>query len=200
MTGNILALIAATMVLVLIPGPNVALIVATSLQRGFRSGFLTVLGTTTGVAIQLALVVAGMAAAIEYAATTLYWMKWLGVAYLLYLGVRTWREPSGGLENGAGNAEYRTFWRGTLIAVVNPKTLLFNAAFLPQFVSGGAGAAAQLLLVAAVYTAVVLAGDTLWALFASSARGWLGKVGRVRNRITGFFLVGAGALLARHNA
>ena len=131
---NILALGLATAVLVAIPGPNVALIVANSLQYGFRQGATTVLGTTLGVALQLGLVVLGLAAVIEFAADLLTWIKWAGVVYLVYLGIRAWREPAGDLADvGARPA---VFWRGCMIAALNPKTLLFNAAFLPQFLSG----------------------------------------------------------------
>ena len=94
---NILILVVATMVLVSIPGPNVALIVANSLQDGLRAGFVTVFGTTFGVAIQLALVVLGMAAVIEVAADLLQWIKWGGVLYLLWLGVKTWHLPASDL-------------------------------------------------------------------------------------------------------
>ena len=66
---------------------------ANSLKYGFREGAVTVLGTTLGVALQLGLVVLGMAAVIELAAELLTWIRWVGVAYLIYLGVRAWREP-----------------------------------------------------------------------------------------------------------
>ncbi len=86
--NSIIALILATSVLVLIPGPNVALIVANSLQFGFRMGVMTVLGTTVGVALQLALVIAGMAALLEFAADAFAWIRWAGVVYLLWLGIQ----------------------------------------------------------------------------------------------------------------
>ena len=92
--SSIIALILATVVLILIPGPNVALIVANSLRHGLRFGLITTLGTTAGIAIQLFLVIAGMAALIELAASALIWIKWLGVAYFVYLGLRTWNEPA----------------------------------------------------------------------------------------------------------
>ena len=89
-----MALVAATVVLILIPGPNVALIVANSLKHGLRLGLVTAAGTTMGIAIQLLMVVAGMAALIDVAASALIWIKWIGVVYLLYLGIRTWNEPA----------------------------------------------------------------------------------------------------------
>jgi threonine/homoserine/homoserine lactone efflux protein len=190
---NVLALGIATAILVAIPGPNVALVVANSLQYGMRQGATTVLGTTLGVALQLVLVVLGMAAVIEFAADLLTWIKWAGVVYLIYLGICAWREPANDLaEVGARPA---VFWRGCLIAALNPKTLLFNAAFLPQFLSAGAGAG-EFLLIAGVFLAVLLVGDLLWAGFATSARRLLGRYGKLRNRLTGSFLVAAGVGLA----
>ena len=98
MASNYIALVAATVILLLIPGPNVAIIVATSLRDGLRYGLITALGTTAGLALQLVLVVGGMAALIEVAATALTWIKWAGVIYLLWLGIRTWNEPTDSLD------------------------------------------------------------------------------------------------------
>jgi len=178
----------------MLPGPNVALIVANSLKYGFRMGVHTVLGTTVGVGLQLALVVLGLAAIIEVAAEALHWIKWAGVAYLVFLGIRTWREPAGDLNKI--EAAPAMFWRGCLIAVLNPKTLLFNAAFIPQFVATGDAAASQPAVVAAVFLAVLFVGDVLWAAFASSARGVLARYAKLRNRLTGAFLTAAGIGLA----
>jgi threonine/homoserine/homoserine lactone efflux protein len=192
--SNVVALIAATSFLVLIPGPNMALIIANSLRFGLKSGLVTTLGTTAGIAVQLFLVVVGMAALIEIAASALLWIKWLGAAYLLYLGIRTWQEPADDLGQIGPVSSSASFWRGFAMAVINPKTLLFNAAFLPQFV--GSGAAGELYFLSAVFLVVIAAGDAMWAIFAASARGWLQKFGAFRNRLTGGFLVGAGVSLA----
>ena len=185
-------LVLATAVLVVIPGPNVALIVANSLRYGIRMGVMTVFGTTVGVAAQLALVVIGLAAIVELAADVLTWIKWAGVVYLVWLGIRTWREPVADLQKV--EAAPAMFWRGCMLAVLNPKTLLFNAAFVPQFV--GAGSTTQFALVATVFIGVLFVGDVLWAVFANSARQLLGFNARWRNRVTGAFLAAAGIGLA----
>lgn len=190
--ASFLALVAATAVLVAIPGPNVALIVANSLGLGLRMGIMTVLGTTTGLALQIVLVVAGMMALIEHAATAMSWVRWLGVAYLVYLGVRTWRAPPDDVLRM--EAAPVVFWRGCLLAATNPKTLLFLAAFFPQFVVGGAPLQVSLLAIA--YLAVIFAGDTLWAVFASQARPLLAGSANLRNPIFGAFLAAAGIGLA----
>ena len=194
--SNLIALVAATVVLILIPGPNVALIVANSLKHGLKYGLVTAAGTTLGLAVQLLLVVAGMAAVIELAASALIWIKWLGVVYLVYLGIRTWREPAADLGQIGAHIGHGLFWRGAMLAVINPKTLLFNAAFLPQFVSTSAGAAGELTVVSAVFLTVIVVGDALWAVFASAARRWLKGFGQLRNRLTGGFLIGSGLGLA----
>jgi threonine/homoserine/homoserine lactone efflux protein len=196
MTDNILALIAATAVLIIIPGPNVALIVASTLRHGYRYGFVTVLGTTLGIGLQLAFVIAGFALLIEMAATTLTWIKWLGVAYLVYLGVRTWNERPSDLHAIDAVTEKSAFLRGLGLAVINPKTLLFNAAFLPQFIGQSMHVTVQLAVLSAIFVVTVCIGDSLWVAFAGSARNWFGGFGRLRNRITGSFLVGAGIGLA----
>ncbi len=185
-------LVLATAVLVMIPGPNVALIVANSLRYGIRMGVMTVVGTTAGVAAQLALVVIGLAAVVEFAADTLVWIRWAGVVYLVWLGIRMWREPVA--ESQEVEAAPAMFWRGCLLAVLNPKILLFNAAFVPQFV--GDGSTAQFALVATVFVGVLFVGDVLWALFANSARQLLRRNALWRNRITGIFLAAAGIGLA----
>jgi len=192
--AELFALAAATTVLVMIPGPNVALIVANSLRYGARMGVATVLGTTLGVALQLLFVVTSLAVIVELVADALSWIRWAGVAYLVWLGLRTWSEPAGDLRYTT--AAPKLFWRGCAIAAANPKTLLFNAAFLPQFVNSGEGATVELAVAALVFLTVLLLGDMLWAVFAGSARRLLDKYSAARNRMTGGFLVAAGIGLA----
>jgi threonine/homoserine/homoserine lactone efflux protein len=189
---SLLALIAATVILVIIPGPNVALIVANSLQYGFRTGVMTVLGTTVGVALQLVLVLAGLAVLIDLAADALNWIRWAGVFYLLWLGIQSWRKPAADLDGV--KVIPAMFWRGCMLAAVNPKTLLFNAAFLPQFVSDGS--TGRFAVVAAIFLTVIFLGDLLWVLFAGSARKLLSRYSRWHNRLTGAFLTAAGVGLA----
>lgn len=195
-----MALIGATGLLVAIPGPNVALIVANTLARGYRFGAATVLGTTVGVGLQLAVVVLGLTALIEFAASALTWLKWAGVAYLLYLGLVSWRQGAEDIRTTPVSLKpLRTlFWQGLLLATINPKTLIFAAAFLPQFVRANAGPAA-LLPVASLYLAVIFVGDLIWVASAQSARPMVLKLGRLRHRLTGglFFGAGIGLALAR---
>lgn len=196
--GTAFALAGATVLLVAVPGPNVALIVANTIAHGLRFGIVTVLGTTLGIALQLVVVGLGLAALLEFAASAFVWLKWAGVAYLIALGIAAWRRGVEDLEVGVSpdRALRSVFWQGLLLATINPKTLLFNAAFLPQFVSAQAGASASILLPALLYLGVILAGDLVWAVSARSARPALLKLGRLRHRLTGCLLFGSGLGLA----
>lgn len=193
---NIFALILASTVLVMIPGPNVAIIVAKSIQHGFQAGFVATLGTTVGVAAQLALTVFSITALIESAAEALAVLKWLGVVYLIWIGFRTWRSGAKDFGIRLAPSTQANFGHGVLVAVLNPKTLLFNAAFLPQFLAAGETVAGQMIVFSATYLAVILAGDLLWALFAASAGPWLRKYARIGQRLTGGLFVAAGVGLA----
>lgn len=187
-----------TLGLVAIPGPNVALTLANSLRYGTRYGLCTVAGTTVGVGLQLILVVLGIGTLLEIAADILTWLKWAGVAYLLWLGYRSWISPPDDLSAiGAVRAPVlRLFTRGLMVAVLNPKTLIFNAALLPQFVAPDGSYLAQLALVALVFLTVLTLGDALWAVFAGALRPLMLRYQRIRNRITGGFLIAAGIGLA----
>jgi len=194
-----LAFIAACVVLIAIPGPNVALIVANSVAHGARYGLMTVAGTASAMVLQLALVVLGASALLGMLANLFDWLRWLGVAYLVWLGVRTWRAAATDL--AGTQAEPRSmasiFSRGFAVSLTNPKTLLFYAAFLPQFVGIGDGEATyQLLLLAGTFLVVAVLLDGAWALLAGRLRSLLRARARLRNRITGGLLIGAGVGLA----
>lgn len=192
------AFVAASVALILIPGPNVALIVANSVAHGTRYGLVTVAGTSSAMVIQLALAVAGMAALLSRAAWLFEVLRWAGVAYLAYLGIRAWRAPPVDLvasrpDEGSVRA---VFWRGFLVSLTNPKTLLFYGAFLPQFVDPGADPARQLAVLSATFFVLAFVLDGGWALLAGRLRGLLATRARLRNRVTGGLLLGAGLGLA----
>ena len=193
-----LAFIAATVILMVIPGPNVALIVANSVAHGTRFGLLTVAATSTAVVIHLALTVAGATAALNFLAASFDWLRWLGVAYLVYLGVSAWRAPPTDLARTKAQARSARviFARGFLVGLTNPKTLLFYGAFFPQFVVPGPTAGDQLLLLAVTFLAVAIVCDSTWAILAGRLRTLLVAHARLRNRITGGLLAGAGVGLA----
>jgi len=136
-TALYLAFLFASIVLLLIPGPNVALIASTSIAHGPRAGLLTVAGTSCAMLLQLAMTVAGMTSLLTVSADGFAVLRWIGVFYLLYLGICAWRAAPDDLTAAAPvkPAMAAMFWRGVLISLTNPKTLLFFGAFLPQFVS-----------------------------------------------------------------
>jgi threonine/homoserine/homoserine lactone efflux protein len=194
-----LAFVAACTLLIVIPGPNVALIVANSVAHGARYGLMTVAGTASAMVLQLAVVVAGASALLGLLASLFDWLRWLGVAYLLWLGLQAWRSAAADLSGVA--AEPRSlasiFARGFLVSLTNPKTLLFYAAFLPQFVSTDAGTPTkQLLLLAGTFLVVAVLLDGAWALLASRLRNVLSARARLRNRLAASMLIGAGLGLA----
>ncbi|MFH6785758.1 MULTISPECIES: LysE family translocator [Methylobacterium] len=192
-----LGFVAATIVLILIPGPNVALIVANSVAHGSRYGLVTVAGTSVALTVQLALTVAGLSAMLSIMATWFEVLRWLGVAYLLWLGIKAWRAPAIDLAKTAPEprAARAIALRGFLVALTNPKTLLFFGAFLPQFVSRDAAPLGQLALLAGTFLVLAIVFDTVWAMAAGRARTLLAR-GRWRNRVTGGLLLGAGLGLA----
>ena len=193
-----LAFIAATVILMVIPGPNVALIVANSVAHGTRFGLLTVAATSSAVVVQLGLTVAGATAILNVLAASFDWLRWLGVAYLIWLGVSAWRAPVTDLAHTRAQARSARviFARGFLVGLTNPKTLLFYGAFFPQFITPGLTAGDQLLLLAVTFLVVAIVCDSTWAILAGRLRALLVAHTRLRNRITGGLLVSAGLGLA----
>ncbi len=193
-----LAFVAAVTILMLIPGPNVALIVANSLAHGARFGLVTVAGTSAAMVVQLALTALGMTTLLGALAQGFEILRWLGVAYLVFLGVRAWRAPALDLKRARPEprAARAIFLRGFLVSLTNPKTLLFYAAFLPQFLDVSANVGGQLAILSVTFVALALVLDGGWALLAARLRGVLAVNGRLRNRLTGSLLMGAGLGLA----
>lgn len=191
------AFVAATTVLMLIPGPNVALITANSVRHGTRHGLATVAGTCAAMVPQLALTALGMTETLGLAGHWFAVLRWAGVLYLIWLGVRAWRAPVEDLTSAAASrASVRAvFLRGFMVSLTNPKILLFYAAFFPQFVTAD-HSTRQVWLLAASFLALAAVIDSGWALLAGRLRPLLARHGRLRNRLTGAALIAAGAGLA----
>lgn len=193
-----LAFIAASALLILTPGPMVAFVVATTLSRGLKQGLAAVAGSTLASAVQLAVVALGLTAILSAAGEAFFWIKWLGVIYLLYLGVRAWRSSPDDLEAAqpAAGALRRIFVEAFFVNLTNPKALLFHGAFLPLFISPAAPVGRQIALLAATFLVIAASMDGLWALSAARARPLLSRMGRWRHRLTGSVLIAAAAGLA----
>jgi homoserine/homoserine lactone efflux protein len=195
-----LAFVLASAVLILIPGPNVTLLVANSLAYGARRALATLAGTSSAIALQLVVTVLGMTSLMLVLATWFEWLRWAGVLYLVYLGVQQWRAPPVALEDVDPQAiATRTlFWRGFLVSATNPKTLLFYAAFFPQFVDPASAPLPQLLLMSITFLGLAIVLDCGYALLAGRLRRLFRgrRRARLRNRLTGSLLIGAGLGLA----
>jgi homoserine/homoserine lactone efflux protein len=185
---------AAVTLLMLIPGPNVALIVAGSVSHGVRHGLITVAGTVTAQALSLALVCAGLTALLQEAGAWFVWLRWAGAAYLVWLGIRQWQAPV--LAEAKPLPKAALFAQAFLVSLVNPKTLIFYGAFFPQFITLNGHVGTQAALLSAVFLAIALTVDSGWALAAGRIGPLLQPRGRLVNRLGGGVLMGAGAALA----
>jgi homoserine/homoserine lactone efflux protein len=203
-TSLYFAFVLAAALLIAVPGPNIMLIVSNSFGHGKRLGFYTVLGTSVAMLIQLAVAVTGLMTAILFMSAWFEWLRWIGVAYLLYLGCRQWIGANGETGSAMTTSSARLgFWQGFLVSLTNPKTMLFFAAFLPQFADAGLPITSQLILLAATFWCMAIAIDSAYMLLASRLKPFLDveNSARLRGRITGFFLMagGVGLALARRS-
>ncbi len=193
-----LAFVAASALLVLTPGPMVAYIVATTLTHGLRHGLMALIGSAAASAIQLVIVVAGLSLILHAASDAFFWIKWIGVAYLAYLGVKALYAPDEELAPALAvtRSTRRTIAEAFFVNLTNPKALLFHGAFLPLFISPSAPATPQLVLLAVTFVVVAALLDGGWAVFAARLKPVLVRIGRWRHRITGGILLTAAAGLA----
>ena len=193
-----LAFLGAVLVLMLIPGPNVALIMANSIAHGPRYGLLTVAGTSSAMVLQLTLTALGMSELLGAMGAWFEVLRWIGVAYLLWLGLAQWRAPAIDLSTSRPEPKSprRVFMRAFLVSLTNPKTLVFYGAFFPQFVNMGEHAGPQIAILSTSFLAMAVLVDGSWAFLAGRARGVLASRGRLRNRLSGGLLMGAGVALA----
>jgi threonine/homoserine/homoserine lactone efflux protein len=192
------AFLAATLVMLVMPGPNVTLIVANSIAYGTRYGLFTVLCTSISIVPLLFLTVAGMSALLGFVSHWFEWLRWIGVAYLIYLGIEALRAPPPDL--AAMRPDPRSTRaiaaRAVLVALTNPKTLLFFGAFFPQFLDPTRNPTQQLAIMAVTFFVAAAVSDSCWALAAGRARPVLVRAGRCVNRITGSVLLTCGLGLA----
>lgn len=191
-----LVFVVATVLLVATPGPNVALIVGTSLTFGLRAGLTTVGGIAFGLALQLTVVAAGLSWIVEILSRHFDLIRYVGAAYLALLGLQLLlKRKVAAIEAPKMRSEH-AFGRGLAVAFVNPKTFIFLAAFLPQFIPPGTETGAGLILLAATYLVIAVLGDGLWALFAARFRSALSGRGQwIADKISGGILLGGAAVL-----
>lgn len=203
-TDHLLAFVVIALVLILIPGPSVLFVVTRSLTLGRAAGVATVVGNTTGVYVQVIAVAFGLGALVQESIAVFTAVKLCGAAYLVYLGVQSFRHRRSLAAALHAPVEPKVLRRiladGFLVGVFNPKVIVFFMAVLPQFVDRSAGSVpAQLLLLGAIFCAIGLLCDSLWALLAGAARSWLVSSPRRLAAIGGtggLVMIGLGAGLA----
>ena len=184
--------------IILIPGPNVLVIVSTSLLHGRIRGLQTVSGTSLAMAIQLVIVGIGTSWFIAKLTSGLGYLKWFGIAYLLYLGVKHLVQAVHAEEKNMEVQASTTFARGFVTSLTNPKTLLFFSAYLPQFVSAPQHYALEISVLSITFLLMAILLDSCYAIFTVKLKSMVGTrlPGKLRNTISGVLYLGAGTWLA----
>ena len=184
------AFVIASVVLALVPGPAVLYIVTRSLVQGRRSGLTSVAGVALGNLGNAIGASLGLAALFAVSSLAFTAVKYAGAAYLVYLGIQALRAPAGERPAEAPRAVplRRIFRHGFVVALLNPKTAVFFAAFLPQFMDPARPAMTQGVALGAMFVAIAAVTDTAYALAASGVAPALARAGRWRR--SGRYLVG----------
>jgi homoserine/homoserine lactone efflux protein len=192
------AFIITCVVLALTPGPNMSLYIANGSAYGTRAALLTVLGASLGLSILVAFATIGMTSAMTLVAEWFDFIRWIGAAYLVWLGIGRLRAAIYGESIAATEVPRhgRYFWQGAAVSLSNPKVLLFLGAFFPQFVNPDAAMGPQLMLLGVTFVIALVAVDCCMALAVGAARGWLTKRKRIADGISGALLLGGGLWLA----
>jgi len=190
--------LAAAIGLSLSPGPNGLLALTHGALHGWRRALATIVGGALGFVLVIAVSLFGVGALLQASPGGLAAMKWIGGAYLAWLGVQVWRAPPVGQGLATGERSPGTAWamarQGFLSAVTNPKGLLFFVAFLPQFVDPARPLVLQFMVMAGSFALVEILTELLLAAGAHRLRPWLARVGARFNQACGaiFILLGAG--------
>ncbi len=198
----LLGFIGASLVLALTPGPAVVYIVARTLAQGRACGLASVLGVALGNLCNAVGAALGLAALFALSSLAFTLVKWAGAAYLVYLGLRMWRTTALDLSaapQAPRQPVRRVFRDGVVVAALNPKTALFFAAFLPQFIDASGSPLAQTLGLGCVFVGVAACTDLMYVMAASLIAPRLGRATRHTvwgNRLAGTSFIGLGVLTA----
>ena len=193
-----LAFVAASVALALLPGPIVTLVIANGLRHGTRAALTNIAGVQAGVAIVIGIVAIGLTSLM---ATMGYWFDWVrfaGAAYLVWLGIRLIREPVAGVEAEAPPPPRGGFFlQGFLVALSNPKLLVFFGAFIPQFMDLRQDHLSQVALLGVTFMVIAALTDATYALLAGRVRRFFSaQRTRTLSRVSGGFMIGGGIWLA----
>jgi threonine/homoserine/homoserine lactone efflux protein len=203
-TGQLLAFAVAAFVLIAIPGPSVLFIISRGVALGRRAALATVVGNAAGVYVQVAAVALGIGVIVERSAAVFTAVKLVGAAYLVFLGLRMFRERkslAAVLDATVLPKSTRRILReGFIVGITNPKAIVFFAAVLPQFADPSRGyVPLQLLTLGLVFVAIALVSDGVWGVAAGTARAWLRSSPRRLQAVGGaggLIIVGLGISLA----
>jgi threonine/homoserine/homoserine lactone efflux protein len=191
--SQVLAFGLASLIIIVIPGPSVLFVVGRALAYGRRTALVSVVGNEIGALVVVGAVAFGVGAVVERSVLVFTAIKLCGAAYLIFLGARALmrgRAHAGLADVPAERGGWRAGFDGFLVGVANPKTVVFFAAVLPQFVDRDRGGVpAQMLVLGLIFVLIALVCDSTWSLAASGARAWFGRSPR-RLRLVG----GAGGL------
>jgi len=196
------AFVLTCIALAITPGPNMALFISNSATYGTRPGLLTVAGSTLSLAILTAIAALGMTSIMVFVAEWFDIIRWIGAAYLIWLGMTRIRaalrdHADYKLRAAAPPPHGRWFWQGMAATLVNPKVLLFLGAFFPQFIDPAGPVAQQLAILAATFVIVLGMVDALVVLTFGTAKSLLkGDGRRMTEGFTGVLLVFGGVYLA----
>lgn len=201
--ARVAVFVGAAVVLLVTPGPAVIYITGRSMTQGLRAGLVSVLAIETGNTVHALGAALGLAALLTSSALAFSVVKYVGAAYLMFLGVRKLWPPA--VDASAAQEPPLTSLRavyaqGVVVAVLNPKTALFFLAFLPQFVTPALGhVTGQMLFLGGAFVLLALASDSAYALLAGTAGRWLWRHPRfVRGEryVSGTMYIGLGAFAA----
>lgn len=196
-----LAYVVAAGIVLALPGPTVLLVMGYALAGGRRTAWHTVPGVIAGDATALTVSLAGLGAVLAASATLFGALKWVGAAYLVYLGVRMWRrdpEQPALPTRGPDGTGRRMTAHAYVVTALNPKSIAFFVAFLPHFMVASAPMLPQAVLLAGTFLALAVVENLAYLLLASGLRRLLHRPGaqRTLNRIGGGVLVSAGVMTA----
>lgn len=197
-TNTWLIYLLAAIGLSLSPGPNGLLALTHGALHGRRKALYTVTGGCVGFVTIIALSMFGIGALLQASLVWLTILKWVGGAYLVWLGIQVWRSPPIGIDISQ-RAEARSggslFRQGALSAITNPKAILFFAAFLPQFIDPARSLVMQFVIMAGTFAVTEFVTEVFIASVAHRISAWLARVGRGFNRACGGVFIAIGALL-----
>ena len=168
------AFVVAATIMIALPGPSVLLTVAHSISFGWQRALATVAGETLGIAVQLVIAAAGLTSLLNVVAEAFDWIRWVGAAYLVYLGIKQWRNADETLVfDPSAGPQKNLFVQGLVITIPNPKSLIFIAAFLPQFMDTVRPLGVQFGLIVPTFLIITFTITSIWALAAGKASGFL---------------------------